>query len=299
MSDATLSQANRLLELIAREKDPRNFLQGLLESYGAVQQIGRGVVGQAVFERMAAQENNPYISEKAAVPYNYPHGWEQKRVGQQVEILQEFYPMLDSSMVEEIARGLIVPRQADGLFVVPKPSSVGIVRQIGEIFTTNYGWLVEVVLHHIAERLALKNWRIDKLGPDYLRVRESTLIRLLLLEIRTPGDYLVFPAQTGMKFAGYSGRNSHWVIDHNTHEFGLEVWCGGHMLLTHPERLTKNEDLGIYLPGTEYCSNPGDVFNQLLSFGFSDGVVNFDYEWDSNFYPHIGHASGFGRPTLP
>lgn len=52
MSDATLSQVNRLLELIMREQDPRGFLQRLIENWGVVQTIGRGEFTQAAVQRV-------------------------------------------------------------------------------------------------------------------------------------------------------------------------------------------------------------------------------------------------------
>lgn len=290
MSDATLSQVNRLLELIARENDPKNFLQRLNESWGAVQQLGRG---KAVRDSaVLVDEANPYASEKTTPRLKYPRGWQPKNVEQQVEILREFYPMLDVSMVGEIARSLHVPSAADGLFVVPKLSAVASDR-IDNPYNTNYGVMVESVLRKIAEKRALKNWREGQLGATQLRLRETTLEALQRLEKQTEGDYLVFPAQTGRKYAGYSVCNSRWEIEHNTPEFCLEAWCGTHILLTHPERLTKNTDSFVDLPGTEYSLGSDCEFGNQLYFLFSVGRLHFTCGLVSYVSRLSGSASGF------
>lgn len=57
MLDATLSQGNRLLGLILREQNPHRFAQRLIENWGVVQAIGRGV-----FTREAIRDALRYMA---------------------------------------------------------------------------------------------------------------------------------------------------------------------------------------------------------------------------------------------
>jgi hypothetical protein len=288
------------LKALFERFDEHNFgrteIQRLVENADALVQIGNGTLTREVISQIIEQVVNPFVKEKVEVRYFYPDGWKPTTVEEQLAGLQGFYPDLDGSHVVEIASGMEVPEDADGLFVVPKPSSVAAKLVIENPYGEGYGQLLEsTVLAHLASQRKFKNYRAGELTPDRVRVRQSAADAIRKLEDETPGDFLVFAAQTGKKWGGYSPRNSRWKMERGTAEFALPAWVVGHIVLTNPTRLDKNEHLFIDCPGDEYRFEGEVEFGGCLCFYFGDGQLRFDDGWLVIAYDFCGSASGFVR----
>ena len=301
MVDATLPQEIQVLTLISQEKpDPRGFAQNLVSNWGAVQTIGRGEIDQATLLAAIKGLVNPNAGEKTDLRWFYRKGWKLTKAEPQVQVLtQETYPdlALDGSHVKKHASGIVVPKDADGLIVVPKPSSIaaklGITADWG---VEGYGQLLEgSLLDRLGKRRKFYNYRAGQLTPDRVRMRQSTIDAFRRLEAAQPeGDFLVFAAQTGLKWGGYSPRNARWEMEHKSeNEFPLPAWVVGHILLTNPSRLDRNEVLWIDCPGDEYRFGGGAGFEGCLCFDFSDGRLELDDRWLSDARGSCGSASGF------
>lgn len=296
MTDATLPQEIQVLTLISQEKlDPRGFAQNLISNWGAVQVIGRGGIDQATFQVAIKDLVNPFAEEKTDLRWFYPDGWKPTSVEKQLLVLQGFYPDLDGSHVAEIAMGITVPEDADGVFVVPKPSSVAVKLGVNDSFGEGYGQMLEAsVLAHLASQRKFHNYHAGELTPDRVRVRQSAADAIRKLEEETPGDFLVFAAQTGKKWGGYSPQNARWDIERKVeNEFPLPAWCVGHIVLTNPTRLDRYEILWIDCPGDEYRFGGDAEFGLCLYFDFLDGRLEFSLRWLADAYDYCGSASGF------
>ncbi|MEX0621880.1 MAG: hypothetical protein WD187_02720 [Candidatus Woykebacteria bacterium] len=300
MTDATLPQGIKVLNLISQEKpDPRGFAQNLISNWGAIQVIGRGVIDQATFEAAVKEVVNPFAEEKEELRWFYPDGWKPTTVEGQLAILQEVYVdlALNGSHVEGYAAGITVPEAADGLFVVPKPSSIAAKLGITvDPLVEGYGQLLEgSLLDRLEKQRKFKNYRAGQLTPDRVRMRQSAADEIRKLEAEQPeGDFLVFPAQTGMKWGGYSPQNARWDIEHKSeNEFPLPAWCVGHILLTNPGRLEAYEILWIDCPGDEYRFEGEVGFGRCLYVRFVGGRLEFCSRWLRHAYDSCGSASGF------
>lgn len=133
------------------------------------------------------------------------------------------------------------------------------------------------------------NWIADRMDKKYLGPCGKTssesdgMIRA--------GDYRVVAAQFGNRWKGKSVEDVRKNLASN--EFGLnsyEVVC---MLLAHPERLEKPENLWIDCPGDELSSGAVGDFSDAPYFGFGVGGVRFGTGWVGNAYDRYGSASGF------
>ncbi len=299
MKKATLEQGHQLVTFLLREDYPKGFIQNLLSNWGAVQMIGSGEIDQAIFQAAVKEMANPFAKEKTDLRWFYPNGWKPTSVAEQLAVLLGFYPDLDSSHVVEIATGITVPEDADGLFVVPKPSSIAAKLGITtDPLIEGYGQMLEAsVLAQLAGQRKFHNYRAGELTPDQVRMRQSAADAIRKLEEETPGDFLVFAAQTGKKWGGYSPQNARWDIERKSEsEFPLPAWCVGHIILTNPTRLEAYKILLIDCPGDEYLFDDGAGFGYCLCFGFDAGShlkLSFDRRWLNSEGNFCGSASGF------
>lgn len=286
------------LKALIERFDEHNFgsveIQRLVENADFLIQIGNGTLTREAISRMIAQVVNPFAKEKVKVRYFYPKDWSPTTIFDQLGVVLGYYPDLDASHVVEVAKGIEVPQAADGLFVIPKPTRVAAKLGIENPYGEGYGQLLETtVLTHLASQRKFYNYRAGELTADRVRMRQSAANALRKLEEETPGDFLVFPAQTGQKWGGYSPRNARFEMERGTIEFPLPAWVVGHVLLTRPKRLYQYEHLAIDCPGDEYRFEDGAEFGNCLYFFFGVARLKFDRRWLAFANDGCGSASGF------
>lgn len=295
MTDATLAQGNVLIERILRERDSRVFLQNLLANFGAVQRIGRGEATQAqIIEALRHIQNteNPYATEKVTPTFFYPPGYKPNTVEEQ-EILLGLYDWLDTSPVEALAARWGDNAQADGLCVIPKPSVLAAGLGIDDPWT-NFGMLTERgPLAALSSQRKLYNCRAGQMGANRYRLAESAKAALQRLEAEQPGDLLVFPAQSGSLYAGFSPRNARWEAEHAGNQWPLPSYVVGWMIFCNPHRLQKREDLIIDCPGDEYRFGRGDGWGSILYFSVNDEGLCLGDGWSGTPGSSCGSGSGF------
>ncbi len=76
-------------------------------------------------------------------------------------------------------------------------------------------------------------------------------------------------------------------------EFGLGSLAVGSMLLTHPERLVRWEQLHIDCPGDEFAPGADGRFDHAPVFDFDGSRVGFGASQVSIVNEDYGSASGF------
>lgn len=242
------------------------------------------------------QHLNPYAMEKVAPRYFYPKGYQPSGIGEQVKVLLGHLSRLDVSHVGQLAASWPTNNLADGLYVVPKPSVLARYLSLVDHWD-NFGLLtVQRPMAALATQRKFANWWVNELEPDRYRLADSAKTALQALEAEQPGDVLVFPAQTGKLYAGFSVRNARWEIEHaaNPSQWPLPAYVVAWILYANSHRLSQYEQLGIKCSGDYYRSDAGDVFNRALSFLFDDGKLRCNAYWDGS-QVNFGSASGFGR----
>lgn len=287
-------------EPVGYHQDPRWFNQQI----GALVKLDRHSEAARQIEAIllqgplrAEQHFNPYADEKVDPRFFYPNGYQPRSVGQQVKTILGHLSGLDVSHVEALAASWDKYEQADGLYVVPKPSVLARYLSITDHWD-NFGLLTEQgPLAALVKRRKFTNWRANELGPDRYRLADSAKLALKALEAEQPGDVLVFPAQTGKLFAGFSVRNARWVIEHaaNPSQWPLPGYVAGWMVFANQRRLTRYEHLVIDCPGDELRFGPVGEFGFALYFNFdNDGLYCFG-GWIDRPSGRYGSASGFAR----
>lgn len=296
MSDATLAQGKQLAELILREENSREFVQNLIERWGVVQLIGRGEVDQATLIE-ALRHINPYTNEKVEPRFFYPEGYKPNPVEEQVRILLGRFDWLDTSHVSEFVASWSEYGQADGIYVIPKPTVLAAKLGIEDPWT-NFGLLAEKgPVAALSETRKFYNYRSGRMGPEYYRLHGEAKSELAALEATQPGDVLVFPAQTGRLYAGFSVRNAQEEIKRveKPYQWPLPSYIVGWILFANPHRLTRYEDLAIDCPGDEYSFEVGGQFEVSWYFSFSGGKLGFLSRLFGDANGKFGSASGFVR----
>lgn len=165
-----------------------------------------------------------------------------------------------------------------GLFTIPKWTKVG----------KTYNEAVEKALEVLAKERKFYNWREGKLGEKYLREseRKKTLMAKLYEQ---KGDYVSFSAQLGEKYKDKSVEEARKLMEAD--EFGLGAYEIACILISHPDILTKGEDLWIDCSGDEYSPGAGGRFDCAPCFSFDGGKVRFDAGWVGDADDDYGSAS--------
>ena len=223
-----------------------------------------------------------FANEEVKSNYGYPSGYAVKPVCEQLVELSKHFNGLNNSSVLACSKELpVLPAGAEGWFAVPRWEKVA----------SSYNEAVEKVLDLIGKTRTLYNYHKGELGPEYLRLSERTAVALQMIGEKQKGDFLLIPAQFGLTHRGRSVRRVRVV--YAPHEFGLGSFIAGCMILSHPERLVRWEQLRIDCPGDEYSPDAGGRFDRAPIFYFHGGEVMFNAYWVNDANEVYGSASGF------
>ncbi len=173
-----------------------------------------------------------------------------KSIAEQVNCLRKYFPNLhrvDEDWSEEYLPNLPMG-DIEGWFVAPRWERVA----------STYQEAVNVVLDILKDVMGdgFRDYRSGYIFPrntfsEYLGLTERTSKSLEKLRcLQKNPDFLVFPAQFGLRHRGRSIERT-WAVM-NEFEFGLDAFIVGAMLLTHPERLKCCKDLSIDCAGNDY-----------------------------------------------
>lgn len=159
-----------------------------------------------------------------------------------------------------------VTAPAEHLFLIPKWTKLG----------KTYNKAVIKVLDVLKDTRPCHDWRDGKWGKEYLT------------RLHVAGVPEILPAQFG-KY--HTGKHVETVRAQKTHnEILLGVYEVGIMLLTHPDRLIKYEDIWIDCPADKYTD--GD-FDGAPYFYFRGGRLGFDANYVDYADGDMGSASGW------
>jgi hypothetical protein len=229
--------------------------------------------------------SNQYANEEVASNRRYPsayHGF--KSIISQVDILRRLIPELENATYDENIATQPLPPGAEGWVAIPR----------WDLIASTYNIALERVLALIRQtrRDQFYNWRKGKINEQYLRQSILSIRFWQQLGEKQKGhNILIVPAQFGLRHRGRSVRRAREVFAVN--EFGLGAFTIGIMLLTHPERLHRNDNLWIDCAGDEYALGKGGDFSRAPYFIFFGSAVRFDMDKVDSTGGHCGSASAF------
>lgn len=237
--------------------------------------------------------SNQYANEEVRSSYTYPKEYKgPKPIVDQIKAIAKIFD-LDSSQAIEFAKNLpALPEGAEGWFAIPSVDALA-KKHFPEVTdqAQKYCQAVQLVHAKIAASRSFYNYREGQITPAQLRVHARTAHALDLIAETQKGDILIVAAQLGMRHRGKSVRRAREVFVAN--EFGLGSLAVGSIVLTHPERLVRWEELDMDCSGDEFSPGAGGDFSGSPCFRFRDGEVEFGtlfVGYPSDFF---GSVSGF------
>lgn len=232
---------------------------------------------------------NQFKDEEVTSSCDYPAGYAVKTLEQQTDILCKAFPTLSTSMdvgchvayLDKFRAEHALPVGAEGYFMFPRWQKVA----------GTYGEALEIVLTLLAKSRKFHNYRKGELGEKQLRQSVRTSAMLAKCTEGQPGDFIILPAQLGLRHRGRSVRRAREVFLGN--EFGLDAFTVACILLTHHERERVWEQLHIDCSGDEYAPVADGQFGSAPCFIFHVGRLRFGSGWVSDAVDCCGSASGF------
>lgn len=217
----------------------------------------------------------------------YPSEYKPLGIAEQVKALQKFpvFAELDAVWALNEAQGwydgLSLPDWIEHPLVYVWHESIG-----------GYNNALNLILKAIAKSRPLCNYREGQLTSKRLRQSEATREAELKLKSDQPGDFLIVPSQMGNRWGGYSVKEVRKSYDDG--EFGHGSVAGGCLVLSHPNRLVRFEELAMDFPGDEFDNLDADArFDRAPFFRFFNGKNRFDTSHIAYVSDYSGSVSGF------
>jgi hypothetical protein len=190
-----------------------------------------------------------------------------------------------------------LPNCAEGWFAVPKVSAIA--KKFFPAITDpaqQYCEVVKLVHKKLAEVRNFTNYREGQITPNQLRQHSRTVDFLEQMETEQAGDILIIAVQYGMKHRGESVRRARETFAGN--EFGLTSFILGCMVLVHPERFVRWEELDTDCAGDEFAPDANGSFSKSPYFNFDNDKLKFDTNDVSNANDNFGSVSAFVPKSL-
>jgi hypothetical protein len=282
ITDGQKKQVKRFVE----DAVDRVFNDGVLDKDGAQKLIANGDELQArvISAIRELSVSNEFADEEVESAYGYLSGYKpnSKSIAEQVKRLQELLPGIGCANEKLVEQP--IPEGAEGFFAVPRWQKVG----------KTYEEALQKVLDLIKQTRNGKfyNYREGQIGPDRLRLRAKTTKALETLGQQQEGnDILVIPCQFGFLHRGRSVRRALEVMP--AMEFGNDPFTIACMILTHPERLQRYDDLWIDCAGAKYDCDGDGSFDSAPCFLFNVDNVKFGDNYVAGTSSGYGSSSGF------
>ncbi|MDD4762163.1 MAG: hypothetical protein PHZ25_04040, partial [Candidatus Pacebacteria bacterium] len=193
-----------------------------------------------------------------------------------------------------------LPDGAEGWFAIPSVDALA-AKHFPEVTdpAEKYCQAVELVHAKIADSRSFHNYREGQITPAHLRISARTAHALAsVAETQEASDLptgqagiLIVAAQLGLRHRGRSVRRAREVFLGN--EFGLGSLAVGSIVLTHPERLVRWEELDMDCSGDEFSHEADGDFSRSPYFYFHVSKVKFFTFFVDRPFDFFGSVSGF------
>jgi len=243
---------------------------------------------------------NKYKDEEVRAAYGYPKEYKgPKPIEQQIKAIAEIYGLDPASALEYAKKLPVLPEGAEGWFAIPSVDALA-QKHFPEVIdpAEKYCRALQLVHQKIAESRSFYNYRDGQIDTAHIKVSARTLEKMNQIAAQQKGDpstgsgpsILIIAAQLGKRHGGRSVRRAREVFTAN--EYGLTSVAGSSIVLVHPERLVRWEELDMDMAGDEFSDGGGGSFGRAPYFLF-DGKAGFDTEGVSYPFDNCGSASGF------
>lgn len=237
-----------------------------------------------------------YANEEVDSTWGYPGEYSGPLpIGEQIDKLAAMFGLSfgeTMKFVETVLPALELPNGAEGWFAIPSVNALA-ARHFKTVTDPKerYCRAVLLMIEKLATSRRFYNYREGEITPDRLRQHARTAVMLERIAETQKGDILVIPSQFGLRHRGRSVRRDRVVFGKN--EFGHGALSVGSMLLTHPTRLARWEQLHIDCAGDEFYPGADGVFSLAPVFRFGDGKVEFRTGPVDYARGRYGTSSGF------
>lgn len=241
-----------------------------------------------------SRANNKFKNEEVSSRLAYPKEYKgPKPIADQIKALAAIFDLSPALALEYAEHLPELPQGAEGWFAIPSVSALA-AKHFPEVTDSaeRYCRAIQIVHEKIAFSRKFYNYREGEITTDKLRMHARTAHALdLVAEAQGNGDILIVAAQLGMRHRGRSVRRAREVFISN--EFGLGSLMVGSIILTHPERLVRWEELDMDCAGDEFAPAADGGFVGAPVFVFFGGRVKFDADGFDVAVDDFGSASGF------
>ncbi|MFH1111775.1 MAG: hypothetical protein V1712_01755 [Patescibacteria group bacterium] len=229
---------------------------------------------------------NQFANEEVKSTWIYPEEYVRKPIIDQVNMLHQIFLELSIEQtmrfINEILPNIPIPEdftQWFGWDAWPRWEKIG----------STYQAATDRILKVLAKTRRFHNYREGKLDSQYLQQQERSILLYEQMKAQQPGDIIIAPSQLGLRHRGRSTRRAIEVFRPN--EVGHGWFSGAAMLLTHPEREVRWEQLHMDLPGDKYAPDGDGDFSRAPLLYFSGGQLETGPYWVYAAHGPYGSAS--------
>jgi hypothetical protein len=237
-----------------------------------------------------------YADEEVCSNHTYPSYPSEykgpKPIQDQIKALAKIFGLNPVDALEYAKNLPELPDDAEGWFAIPSVEALA-KKHFPKVTdpAEQYCRAVQLIHAKINGSRIFHNWLKGQITTAQLRVHARTAHALDLIAQQQKGDILIIAAQLGLRHCGKSVRRAREVFKAN--EFGLGSIAVGSIILTHPKRLVRWEELEMDCAGDEFAPIVGVVFSEAPVFDFyGDGKVGFDSHSVNDASEYYGPASG-------
>ena len=238
------------------------------------------------------RSTNKYKDEEVRAAYGYPKEYKgPKPIADQIAAIAKIFG-LDPALALEYAKNLpALPEGAEGWFAIPSVDALA-QKHFPEVTdpAEKYCRALQLVHQKIAASRSFYNYRDGQIDTAHIKVSTRTLEAFKKIAEQQKGDILIIAAQLGKRHGGRSVRRAREVFV--TNEYGLTSVAVGSIVLVHPERLVRWEELDMEMAGDEFSVGGDGQFGHAPYFDFL-GRAKFGASDVSGADGGFGSASGF------
>lgn len=238
-----------------------------------------------------------FKDEEVSSSLTYPEEYKgPKSIEEQIAVLAGIFNLNQTQAMAYSKKLPLLPDGAEGWFAVLSLFAAQKLCPEAENEAERHCRLLQLVHEKIATSRPFCNYREGQINTDHLKVYPIAENMKAIVE-QQPGDILIIAAQLGMRHRGRSNRRSRMVFLQN--EYGLTSINVGSIVLVHPERLVRLEELDMDCAGDEFYVDGCGRFRLAPYFKFYDNEVHFDSKPVFVTCDLYGTASGFVPSTGP
>ena len=242
---------------------------------------------------------NKFKDEEVRAAYGYPKEYKgPKPIADQIAAIAKIFG-LDPALALEYAKKLpVLPDGAEGWFAIPSVDALAAKHfpEVTDPRREKYCRALQLVHQKIAASRSFYNYRDGQIDTAHIKVSLRTQEMMQKVTKQQKGDILIIAAQLGKRHGGRSVRRAREVFVVN--EYGLTSVAIGSIVLVHPERLVRWEELDMDCSGDEFSDDGDGQFGHAPYFNFND-KAKFDTNDVSNANDKYGSSSGFVPKSLP